>query len=70
MSSLNDIVGHRLKVLRAEARMSQGDLANAAGVSATSIRNYEVGASLPNLETAVSLAEALGCTPNDLCGWK
>lgn len=69
MSNLKETIAHRMKVLRAEARMSQEDLAEAAGISSASIKNYETGASQPLLETACSLAKALGCTPNDLCGW-
>lgn len=69
MSELCEKVGHRLKVLRAEARMTQEDLASASGLSVDSIRTYERGISAPRLETTVALAEALGCTPNDICGW-
>lgn len=63
------VVAHRLKVLRAEARMTQEDLARASGVSAASIVKYEAGAMVPTLGNAFSMAEALGCSPNDLCGW-
>ena len=69
MNDLSDKVAHRLKVLRAEARMTQEDLARAAGISAASIKNYETGVSLPTLETTAALANALSCTPNDVCGW-
>mgnify|MGYP004549386821 len=71
MSRLTDfksMVGHRIRVARAEARMSQEELAKAAGVSAASIKNYESGESCPLLQTAVVIAEALGVTVNDLCG--
>ncbi len=64
------VVAHRLKVLRAEASMTQEDLSRASGVSAASIVKYESGAMVPTLGNAFRMAEALGCSPNDLCGWK
>lgn len=63
------IVGHRLKVARAEAQLNQEELAEKSGVSVAAIKTYETGSAGPLLETACKLAEALGCTPNDLCGW-
>ena len=70
MSRLTDfktVVGHRIRVARADARMSQEDLAKAAGVSIASIQRYESGESCPLLQAA-AMAEALGVTVNDLCG--
>ena len=71
MSRLTDfkmMVGHRIRVARADARMSQEDLAKASGVSIASIQKYESGETCPLLQTAASMAEALGVTVNDLCG--
>ena len=68
MTDFKSMVGHRIRVARAEARMSQEELAKAAGVSAASIKNYESGESCPLLQTAAAMAEALGVTVNDLCG--
>lgn len=71
MSRLTDfktMVGHRIRVARADARMSQEDLAKASGVSIASIQKYESGETCPLLQTAASIAEALGVTVNDLCG--
>lgn len=67
MPSFKETVGHRLKVLRAEARMTQEDLSRASGVSIDAIKRYERAESGPLLETTYKLAEALGCTPNDIC---
>lgn len=67
MPDFKEVVGHRLKVLRAEARMTQEDLARASGVSIDAIKSYERADSGPLLETTYKLAEALGCTPNDIC---
>lgn len=69
MADFKEMVGHRLKVLRVDARMSQEELAQRSGVSVAAIGNYEQGKGGPLLETACALAEALGCTPNDLCGY-
>lgn len=69
MSDFKEMVGHRLKVLRTVARMSQEDLSEKSGVSVAAIGKYEQGIGAPRLETACALAEALGCTPNDLCGY-
>ncbi len=71
MSRLTDfksMVGHRIRVARADARMSQEDLAKASGVSIARIQRYESGESCPLLQAAAAMAEALGVTVNDLCG--
>lgn len=44
-------------------------LAKRSGVSMFSIRDYLGEKSEPRLGTAYALADALGCTPNDLCCW-
>ena len=68
MSELKETIARALRVKRAEANMSQEELAKRSGVSVDAIRSYERQMSLPQLETAYKLAEALGCTVNDLCG--
>lgn len=68
MSELKEAIARALRVKRAEANMSQEELAKRSGVSVDAIRSYERQMSLPLLETAYKLAEALGCTVNDLCG--
>ena len=69
MTSFKKDVGHRLKVARIDARMTQEDLAKASGVSPTGIVNIENGYNSPTLENAYKIAKAIGCTVNDLCGW-
>lgn len=59
---------HNLKVAMAKADMSAQQLADASGVSYDAITNYLRGDAGPLLETACKLADALGCSPNDLCG--
>lgn len=68
MSELKETIARALRVKRAEANMSQEELAKRSGVSVDAIRSYERQISLPLLETAYKLAEALGCTVNELCG--
>ena len=62
----NDTLSHRLKVLRAESRLSQKELAEKAGVDINSIARYESGKNTPQLDTAYLLAIALDCKIDDL----
>lgn len=62
--------GHRLRMARTDAKLSQGELAKKAEVSLTTISTCERGETIPMLSTAFQLAVALNCTPNDLMGWK
>lgn len=68
MTNFKKAVGHRIRVARTDARMTQEDLAKASGVSPTGIVNIENGYSSPTLENAYKIAKAIGCTVNDLCG--
>ena len=61
-------VGHRIRVERADTRMSQDDLAVATGLSVDSIRKYESGNTCPTLESAYAMALALGVSIDKLCG--
>lgn len=58
-----------LKARMALAGMTIADLAKASGVSADTITNYTRGAAVPRLDTAIALAETLGCTVDDICGY-
>lgn len=56
-----------LKSARKKAKMSQGDLAAAAGISTRTLQNYEMGKRYPaNLDIAGKLAAALGLTTESL----
>lgn len=68
MPEFRSRVGHNLKVAMAKADMTPRQLADASGVSYDGIVSYVRGDTSPLLETACKLAEALGCSPNDLCG--
>lgn len=69
MKFSKDEFGANLRAARARADMSQEQLANRAGLSASSIIGYENGTMVPGVDKAYAIAQALGCTPNDLMGW-
>ena len=58
-----------MRVRRAELDMSQADLAAKSGVTADLIWNYENERTTPGADKAYAIAEALGCTLDDLCGF-
>lgn len=68
MEYTNAKFAHRLKVARAEAQMTQEDLANASGVKVATIKSYETGDYTPGFDKVVSMAMALGCTTDSLIG--
>ena len=49
--------------------MPRADPPSKAGLSASSIIGYENGSMVPGVDKAYAIAQALGCTPNDLMGW-
>ena len=57
-----------IRARRNELRLSQAELAEAAGVHLRQIRRYESGEQQPVLPVAVRLANALGVTVNELAG--
>ena len=59
-----------IKEARRAARFTQTDLANAIGVNLSTVGNWERGITIPDIEQVFNCAVALGCTPNDLCGWQ
>lgn len=60
----------RLKEIRQEKGLNQGELADMIpGITLRKISSWEIGESKLKLEDACKLCDALGCTPNDLCGW-
>lgn len=68
MPEFRTTVRRGLKVAMAEADMTPRELAEKSGVSYDAITKYLRCETTPLLETACKLAEALGCSPNDLCG--
>lgn len=68
MSEFKNQVRRSMKVAMAKADMNAQELADKSGVSYDAILRYLRGETGPLLETACKMAEALGCSPNDLCG--
>lgn len=57
------ILGSKLKMVREEQGLTQGDLAKQAGVSAGLIGQIEQGKVQPSLQTVEKIAEAVGVSP-------
>lgn len=70
MPDLKSIFAKGLRVAMAEADMKPVPLSKKSGVSVDAIRKYLRGEQAPTLETTYKLAYALGCSPNDLCGFE
>jgi transcriptional regulator with XRE-family HTH domain len=58
--------GNRLSSLRKQRGMTQSDLSKLVGIHYTHIGRYEVGRSLPSVDTLKKMAEALGTTTDFL----
>jgi transcriptional regulator with XRE-family HTH domain len=61
-------MGERLRELRLRAGLTQEKLARKADVGNDAVRNWEKGRREPVLSNAVKLADALGCTLDELAG--
>ena len=59
-------IGSRIKEKRAELNLSRADLAEAIGVSASAIANYENEVSVPKIELMYKILSALKCDANYL----
>ena len=57
---MSEELQNRIRVFRAEHRMSQGDLADAIGVSRKTISTIEVGRFIPSTVIALKLARHFG----------
>ena len=65
-----ETVGEKVRRLRKERGMTQGDLAEITGIThKASISKIEHGAWIPGRDVAERLADALGVTPMELFGW-
>lgn len=60
--------GERLRNTRERQKLNQTELARKSGLTPAAISQLEAGLREPNFSTIVSLASALGTTPNDLMG--
>ena len=61
-------LGKTIYRLRTEKNMSQGDLADALGVSRQSVSKWENGNATPDLERLVKMAELFGVTLDEMVG--
>lgn len=59
-------MGEKLKAARLAAGLTQAQLAERLGIPQSSIARYEAGAREPLASTLKSMAEALGCTMEEL----
>jgi transcriptional regulator with XRE-family HTH domain len=60
------MVGHKVRELREERRMSQTELAERAGISRVTVNRVENGHLVPSATTVVQLAGALDVDPGEL----
>lgn len=60
--------GNRLKALREQLNIKQGEFADKIGLSRQSISNYESGKHSPDVEVLKRMAEYLGCSVDYLLG--
>ena len=64
-----DVFAANLRAERARSDLSQEELATRSGISTAAILSYENGTYIPGADKVCAIAEVLGVTPNDLCGW-
>ena len=67
--SSKDVFAANLRAERARSDLSQEELATRSGISTAAVLSYESGTYIPGADKVCALAEVLGVTPNDLCGW-
>ena len=58
----------RLRQAREAKGLTKTALGQMAGVTNVSIREFEIGRKVPTVDTLVTLAEALDCSLDWLCG--
>ena len=59
-------IGTRIRAVRQEKKLTQEQLAEAAGVGVTHISHIETGNSVPSLQVMVDIINALGCSADEL----
>ena len=63
-----DTFSDRLRQALAEARMTQKQLADAAGVTEAAISHYLAGDRIPRSSVAAAIAKVLSCSVDELLG--
>ena len=59
-------IGMRIRTLRKERKMTQEQLAEAAGVGVTHISHIETGNSIPSLKVVIDIINTLECSADEL----
>lgn len=59
-------IGSRIRAIRSERKMTQEQLAEAAGVGVTHISHIETGNSIPSLQVMIDIINALECSADEL----
>jgi transcriptional regulator with XRE-family HTH domain len=66
MSMIEPCLASHLREWRRYRHLTQGTLAQRAGLSESLVSMIEINRRAPNTNDLVLLTQALGCTPNDL----
>ncbi|MBE5795798.1 MAG: helix-turn-helix transcriptional regulator [Clostridiales bacterium] len=61
-------LGHRIRTLRTASGLTQAELAERVGISASFLGHIERGTRVLSVDTLAALCAALSATPNDLLG--
>lgn len=65
-----DSLGHRIRELRQAHKLTQRELAEAAGLRRSTVNNIERDANGTTLHTFLALCRALELTPDEILGLK
>jgi len=67
MKMAHDFIGKNLRMYRKAKGLTQGEVAQQAGISRTAYRNIETGKADPKVDTLISICNALGVKIQDVC---
>ena len=70
MTNPNDIIGENIRRFRKSKRMTQQKLALAIYANQDMICNWEIGKHTPSAYYLIRLADALGCSVDEILGRK
>lgn len=69
-TTLNDIIGENIRRLRKSQRMTQQKLSRAIYANQDMICNWELGKHAPSAYYLIRLADAFGCSVDEILGRK
>ena len=61
-------IGYQLKQQRESAKLTQGELSKATGITQAAISRWEDNLRVPNIENCIKLADFYGITLDELVG--